>query len=77
MPEPKIIKGLNDLVEYLKSIGLQTTRQTAKKYINDGLPHWKRKRIYHFYAPTIDLFFKEICSSQIENNEKIPGEDEI
>lgn len=68
--KPEIIKGLNDLVDYLKSIGLSLTKPTLRKYIDAGLPHWKFNNIYHFYTQNVDLFFKNLCSSQGQNSDK-------
>jgi len=65
----KIIKGLGDLVDYLRSIGLSVTRQTLIKYINAGLPYWKFNNIYHFYVDNIDDFFRSACSSSKEDQE--------
>ena len=69
--EIKIIKGLSDLVDYLRSIGLCVTRQTIIKYIDAGLPYWKFNNMYHFYADNIDDFFRKACGSSKEDQEHL------
>ncbi len=61
----KIIKGLQDCVEYLRSIGLSVTIPTLKKYIKDGLFCWYKFGTYHFHVDNIDEWFKARTRQQV------------
>jgi len=56
-----IIKGLDDLVEWLRSIGFTVTKPTLKKYIEKGLPHWYDFGAYHFHTENVLNYFKGMC----------------
>lgn len=59
-----VIKGLNDFVEWLRSIGFSVTKPTIIKYIEKGLPHWYEFGAYHFHTENVLTFFKSRCAQQ-------------
>lgn len=59
-----VIRGLNDLAEWLRSIGFSVTRPTLTKYIEKGLPHWYEFGAYHFYTDNVLAYFKARCTQQ-------------
>lgn len=65
--EQNIIKGLRDLENYLRDIGLNTSRPTIMKYIDAGLPCWNFQGTYHFHKDNVDRFFKVMTSKSIKN----------
>ncbi len=68
----RIIKGLGDCVEYLRSIGLHVTRPTLSKYIEKGLPCWYEFGTYHFHVEVLDEYFKHMCRQK-----KMDAPDEV